>query len=81
MKVRLLLFAVYRELAGADAVELDLPADATAADAVQALRARSRACARIPVAPVVAVNETYAPLETRLSEGDELALLPPVAGG
>ncbi len=81
MRVRLLLFAVYRDMAGTDELELELPVDATAGDAVQALRARSAACARIPSAPVVAVNQTYAPLATRLSSGDELALLPPVAGG
>ncbi|MBI4412449.1 MAG: MoaD/ThiS family protein [Deltaproteobacteria bacterium] len=29
----------------------------------------------------VAVNEEYAPLEARLNEGDEVAFIPPVAGG
>lgn len=81
MRVRLLLFALYRELAGTGELELELPADATAADAVDALRSRGSGCARIPAQPVVAVNQVYASLSTRLSAGDELALLPPVAGG
>lgn len=81
MRVRLLLFALYRELAGTGELELELPAHATAADAVAALRARSQACARIPDRPVVAVNQSYASLATPLAAGDELALLPPVAGG
>lgn len=81
MRIRLLLFAIYREFAGTDELDLELPADATAADAVGALRARSAACARIPAAPAVAVNQTWVPLDTRLAGGDELALLPPVAGG
>jgi molybdopterin converting factor subunit 1 len=81
MRVRLLLFARYRELAGTDEVELELPSRATAADAVDALRALSRDCARIPSQPVIAVNQRYAPPDTPLAPGDELALLPPVAGG
>ncbi len=81
MRVRLLLFALYRDLAGTAQLEIELPAGATAADAVAVLRAHNGACARIPVRPVIAVNQDYAPLDTRLSAGDELALLPPVAGG
>jgi molybdopterin converting factor subunit 1 len=81
MRVRLLLFALYRELAGTAELELELPPGATAADAVEALRARSSSCARIPERPVIAVNQAYASLTTALSAGDELALLPPVAGG
>ncbi|MHB1168678.1 MAG: MoaD/ThiS family protein [Longimicrobiales bacterium] len=81
MRVRLLLFARYRELAGTAELELELPPDATAADAVDALRARSSDCSRIPAQPVVAINQDYAALTARLSPGDELALLPPVAGG
>jgi molybdopterin converting factor subunit 1 len=81
MKIRLLLFALYRDLAGTGELELELPAGATAADAVRALRASGNDCTRIPATPAVAVNQEYAPLETVLSAGDELALLPPVAGG
>ncbi len=81
MRIRVLLFARYRELAGAGELDLELPLDATAADAVHALRARGAGCAHIPPEPVVAVNQAYAPLATRLTAGDELALLPPVAGG
>ena len=36
---------------------------------------------RIPPKPLCAVNLTHAALDTRLSEGDEVALLPPLAGG
>ncbi|MEX0890575.1 MAG: molybdopterin converting factor subunit 1 [Gemmatimonadota bacterium] len=81
MRVNILLFAHYRELAGTDAVALELPDGATAADAVARLRAAGATLARIPAAPALAVNEAYAPLETALADGDEVALLPPVAGG
>lgn len=81
MQVRFLLFAMYRDLAGTEELTLEVPAGASAADAIALLRAGDAELARIPERPVVAVNREYAPLGTPLHEGDELALLPPVAGG
>ena len=80
MQVRVLLFAQYRDAVGTGELALDLPAGATAFDAVASLRA-SRPTPLIPERPAVAVNMSYASLSDVLSEGDELALLPPVAGG
>ena len=80
MRVRILLFAQYRDDVGASELLFDLPAGATASDAVAQLRAH-RGAALIPERPVVAVNMNYASLHDVLSDGDELALLPPVAGG
>ena len=80
MRIRVLLFAQYRDDVGAGELVFDLPAGATALDAVATLRAQGAASA-IPARPVVAVNMNYASLTDVLSEGDELALLPPVAGG
>lgn len=80
-RVHLLFFASYRDLAGTTEMELDVPGDATAETVVEQLRARGGGFARLPVSPVVAVNREYAPLATPLNHGDELALLPPVAGG
>jgi molybdopterin converting factor small subunit len=81
MRVRFLLFAIYKDLAGAEELELQLPDGASAGDAVAALRDLGGGFARLPVTPVVAINRTYAALREILSDGDELALLPPVAGG
>jgi molybdopterin converting factor subunit 1 len=80
MKVRLILFAQYREWAGREQFELELPAQATAADLVRQVRAQPR-MERLPAAPAIAVNQVYAALTSPLSEGDEVALIPPVAGG
>lgn len=80
MRIRTLLFATYRDLAGTDSLELELPAGATAGDLVARLRSRS-GLDRLPAEPALAVNQVYAPLSTGLSDGDEVALLPPVAGG
>jgi len=70
-----------RERAGADALELELPDGATVADAVEALRAKPEleGLERMPLR--VAVNREYAPDETRIEPGDELAAIPPVSGG
>lgn len=81
MRIRLLFFALYRDFAGGDQLDLELEAGASAADAVAAVRALGGGLARLPERPVVAVNREYALLDSRLADGDELALLPPVAGG
>ena len=81
MNVRFLLFASYRDMVGVPAGTLELPVGATAGSAVAALRARGAPWSSLPDRPVVAVNAEYAKLERPLSDGDELALLPPVAGG
>jgi molybdopterin converting factor subunit 1 len=81
MRVRVLLFALYRDLAGAEQVEIEVPGGATAREAVRALRQQSGAYGRLPEAPAIAVNEEYATLDAVLTDGDELALIPPVAGG
>ena len=80
MRIRTLLFATYREMAGTGELELELPEGATAGDLVTHLR-EVRGLGALPSEPALAVNQVYAPLTTDLSEGDEVALLPPVAGG
>ncbi|MEO5511862.1 MAG: MoaD/ThiS family protein [Longimicrobiales bacterium] len=81
MRIKFLLFALYRDLVGAEELELVVPPGSTAADAVTALRARGGGSSRLPERPVVAINRIYAGLDEILSDNDELALLPPVAGG
>src|SRR5687768_13863885 len=80
MQVRILLFGQYRDAGSPGELTLELPAGATASEAVNRLRA-ARSASPIPERPVVAVNLTYASLDDLLNDGDELALLPPVAGG
>lgn len=81
MRIRFLLFALYRDLTGTAELELDVVEGSDAGAAVAALRARDPRFGRLPERPVVAVNREYATLDARLRDGDELALLPPVAGG
>lgn len=79
MEVKALLFASYADAFGAAEVPLVLVAGSTVGDAVAAVRARSPSA--IPVRPLVALNERYASYDDVLAQGDEVALIPPVAGG
>ncbi len=80
MRVRVRFFASYAEAFGRQEMGLDLEAGASVADCVAAIRA-DPAASRLPPSPLVAVNQRYARPETPLAEGDEVALIPPVAGG
>ncbi len=80
MNVTVLFFASYADALGNAELDLTLPAGATVADAIRQV-SRLPGAERVPPAPLVAVNERYAPMDQQLSPGDELALIPPVAGG
>jgi MoaE-MoaD fusion protein len=81
VRVRVRLFAIQRELAGAREVALDLPDGATVEDAWRALVAIHPGLA--PGRPSVrfARNGAYADASTPLTDGDEVAMIPPVSGG
>lgn len=80
MRCTVLLFASYAEALGADALPLELADGATLGDAVEAIRALPGGGA-LPPTPLVARNQQYATLTDAIAPGDELALIPPVAGG
>lgn len=75
------LFGRYAEVLGVEAIALRLPGGATAGDAVAALRSRVPRGELLPERPLIAVNQHHALPGAPLAEGDELALLPPLAGG
>ena len=81
MKVRLLFFAVLRDIAGSDERELSLDEGATAHDVWQSLRKSYAKLADYTQPPMIAINESYAATDAVLRDGDELAFIPPVAGG
>lgn len=81
MKVRLLNFAVLRDIVGKGELELSLADGTRAGDVWQTMRRDYRPLAAYEQPPLVAINETYATPDTILRDGDELAFIPPVAGG
>jgi molybdopterin converting factor subunit 1 len=81
MKVRLLFFAVLRDIAGSDERDLVLKDGTTASEVWESLRGSYAKLADYTQPPMIAINESYAAPETVLRDGDELAFIPPVAGG
>ncbi len=81
MRVTVRLFARLREIAGAAELERDVPADATLAGVWEQLAAEFPAMAPYRASISAAVNADYARMSARVSDGDEVAFLPPVSGG
>ncbi len=79
MQLNVLLFASYAEVIGAHAVAVSVPETATVGDVVAAVRALVPD-SELPPA-LVAVNQVYAQPSQLVCEGDEVAIIPPVAGG
>lgn len=74
------LFASFADLFGAPQLKLALPRGSTVEQLVSAIRGTPFGSS-LPARLVVAVNQSYVPSQTVLSPGDEIALIPPVAGG
>lgn len=81
MQVRVLFFALLRDRAGVAHTTLELSKGANVADAAQKLGEEFPAITSFLPRVAFAVNQSYVPRETRLSDGDELAVIPPVSGG
>jgi molybdopterin converting factor subunit 1 len=82
MEIEVRLFAMLRERAGSDSLTIELEDGATVRDAISVVERQpglGEVISRMPV--VMAVNREYAPEDCKLSEGDEVALIPPVSGG
>lgn len=81
MRVTVRLFAMLRQQAGWRERDIELPVGASIEDAWRALVADHPALAASRDVVRFARNQQYAPADERLSDGDELVLIPPVAGG
>lgn len=81
MRIQLLHFASFREAAGRDEEVKDLPEGARVSDLWAVLAREVPLFSRFPSMPPAAVNREYASGDAVLRDGDEVAFLPPVAGG
>jgi MoaD family protein len=81
IRVRVRLFAIQRQLAGAREIALELAPGATIEAAWAALVERHPVLASGRPAVRFARNGEYADPDTTLGNGDELAIIPPVSGG
>ena len=81
MTLTVRLFARARDLAGADAVSVELPAGATAADLRRRLAAQCPRLAPLLERSALAVDDEFADEAQPLRPDSAIALLPPVSGG
>ena len=81
MKVQVRLFALYREAAGRDRVELELPEGGTVEAAWAAVAERYPVLRPYRPHTLFAVGQDYVAPEHPLRAGDEVCLFPPVSGG
>ena len=81
MRVQILYFAAFRDAVARESQTEELAEHATVADLWETLVRQFPFFARFPAMPPAAVNREYVPASTALNDGDEVAFLPPVAGG
>src|SRR5438270_11350459 len=81
MRVTIRYFAAARERAGISSETLELDEAATAAEALAAACARHPALQPVAERLRLAVDQAFAAPESRLRDGSEVALIPPVSGG
>lgn len=81
MQVRVLYFASFREASGKDEESRSIEKGARVQDLWAELARTVPLFARFHTMPPAAVNREHARADTVLADGDEVAFLPPVAGG
>ena len=81
IRITTLLFGQAREWVGSSNLDLTLDAPATVESAFAVLKSQHPRLADMERSLLFAVNEEYASQSHPLSDGDRLAVLPPVSGG
>ncbi len=80
-KVSVRFFARYAELAGCTSSAVNVPTPATVADVIARIREVFPGTQALPPQPLAALNLRQVKLDAPVSDGDEVALLPPLSGG
>lgn len=81
MRVRVRLFATYREIVGAGQMSWTSEEGETLGGLLESLFAKYPRLAGHRETMMLAVNQAFVEPERVLHDGDEVALLPPVSGG
>jgi molybdopterin converting factor subunit 1 len=81
MRVTIRLFARLRDAAGAGTLGRDVPAGSSVESVWQMLAREFPAMATSRASLAAAVNAEYSTFAAPVTEGDEIAFLPPVSGG
>tara|TARA_A100001037_G_scaffold269957_1_gene264461 strand:- start:476 stop:721 length:246 start_codon:yes stop_codon:yes gene_type:complete len=81
MQVTIRLFARLRDLAGTGELARDVEEGATVGAVWKTLAGEFPALAEYESSISTAVNAEYSRMDSTVSDGDEVAFLPPVSGG
>jgi molybdopterin converting factor subunit 1 len=81
VRIQVLYFAVFRERLGRETEDVELADGARLPALIAALEARHESVRALRGKYRLAVNQTFADGDEALGDGDEVALIPPVAGG
>ena len=81
MKVKVLFFASFRDIAGCKEKDWEIPEGVTVGDLKDRVMTAFAGLGPLSNSLAVAVNTEYSDDSTVLSDGDEVALIPPVSGG
>ena len=80
LKISVRFFALYRERAGTSKADIEIPAETTPRDLLLILRNKYNNLPSYDTV-LIAVNSEYVDIDQTLTEGDEVAIIPPVSGG
>jgi molybdopterin synthase catalytic subunit len=81
VRVNVLYFASFRDAAGKERESREVPEGSSVADLWRVLQGEIPPLQAFTHMPPPAVNRSHVEGRTKLSDGDEVAFLPPVAGG
>src|SRR5262245_58559703 len=81
MQVKLLFFASLKDIVGSRQLDLDVPSGVTVNDLLETLEKRYPKLGPYRSIVLTSVNEDYVDKEAVVSDGDEVAIFPPVSGG
>lgn len=81
MKVRVKLFASFREIVGQGELRMEVVEGSTIGDVVSKLIEKHPRLSKISETMIYSVNKEYADSNRKLQDGDEIGVLPPISGG
>jgi molybdopterin synthase catalytic subunit len=81
VRIRVLFFGILRDVTGLREDSIDVPEGGRASAVFDQYAARFPRLREMSASIVLAVNQKFCAPSARLSDGDELAMLPPVSGG
>jgi len=81
MRVKVKLYASFREIVGAKEEDLELEDGTTVQMLLERYIIRFPQIGRFREHVILSVNKEYGPPAKKLKDGDEVSFLPPVSGG